>query len=181
MPQHRTVFDEEKRQDTEDVVALIPALRAFARTFCRDPSDADDLVQETLMKAIAKLDTYQHGTRLKSWLFTIMKNTFYNRLVVVKREAPGQFDCVSALPCSRPTQEWAVKSTELREAIERLPAQQREVMILVGILGTSYKDAAEMCNCNIGTIKSRLNRSRMTLMADLGEHSLAAIFEDTRN
>ena len=72
-----------------DIVRLIPALRAFARTFCRNPSDADDLVQETLMKALANLDKFEPGTKLKSWLFTIMRNTFYTRAKVLGREAPG--------------------------------------------------------------------------------------------
>lgn len=177
MTGHTSARDEQKRRDTEEVVSLIPALRAFARTFCKESSDADDLVQETLTKAIAKIDSYQHGTRLKSWLFTIMRNTFYNRIVVAKREAPGAADCVSSKPVASPTQEWSVRSQELKAAIERLPQQQKEVIILVGLLGTSYKDAAEMCACNIGTIKSRLNRSRMTLMADLGEASVDGLFE----
>lgn len=168
--------DIQKRNDTHDVVALIPALRAFARRFCKDSSDADDLVQETLTKAIAKLDSYEHGTRLKSWLFTIMRNTFYNRAIIARREAPGGAECVSSRPWVGPTQEWAVRSRELTEAIDRLPEQQKEVLILVGLMGTSYKDAAELCHCNIGTIKSRLNRSRMSLIEDLGETSSQSVF-----
>lgn len=177
MDQLTPACDAERRSDTDQIVSLIPALRAFARTFCKDPSDAEDLVQETLTKAIAKIDTYEHGTRLKSWLFTIMRNTFYNRIIVARREAPGAEDCVSLLPVSQPTQEWAVRSRELRDAVERLPETQREVVMLVGILGTSYKDASEICHCNIGTIKSRLNRSRTTLMADLRETSVRGLFE----
>jgi RNA polymerase sigma-70 factor, ECF subfamily len=180
MTEQISVRIDQRRCDTEDVVSLIPALRAFARTFCKDPSDADDLVQETLTKAIAKLDSYEHGTRLKSWLFTIMRNTFYNRIIVTRRESPGAADCVSSQPAIGPTQEWAIRSRELKEAIDRLPDQQKEVVILVGLMGTSYKDAAEMCSCNIGTIKSRLNRSRATLMADLGEFSVDSIFEHPR-
>jgi RNA polymerase sigma factor (sigma-70 family) len=167
----------QKRQDTDEVVRLIPALRAFARSFYRDHVDADDLVQETLLKAISSIDNYQHGTRLKSWLFTIMRNTFYNRLVVAKREAPGAKDCVSTQPAMGPSQEWAIRSRELKEAIERLPDPQKEVIVLVALMGTSYKEAADMCNCNIGTIKSRLNRSRLSLMVDLGETSIEGIFE----
>jgi RNA polymerase sigma factor (sigma-70 family) len=175
-----SIREDQRRRDTEDVVALIPALRAFARTFCKDTSDADDLVQETLMKAIAKIDSYEHGTRLKSWLFTIMRNTFYNRVIVARREAPGAADCVSSQPVVGPTQEWAVRSRELTDIIGRLPDQQKEVVILVGLLGTSYKDAAEMCSCNIGTIKSRLNRSRLSLIADLEETSVESVFEHGR-
>jgi RNA polymerase sigma factor (sigma-70 family) len=181
MPEQTSMRGDQKRKDTEEVVNLIPALRAFARTFFREASDADDLVQETLMKAISKIDSYEHGTRLKSWLFTIMRNTFYNKVVVAKREAPGVAECASSKPIVGPTQEWAIRSREIKEAIDRLPDQQQEVVLLVGLMGTSYKDAAEMCNCNIGTIKSRLNRSRMTLMAELGEASFSGIFERGRN
>ncbi len=85
----------------DDVVDLIPALRAFARTFCPDPSDADDLVQETLTKALANMDKYQAGTRMKSWMFTIMRNTFYTRIKTYVREAPGAAACVSERQRSR--------------------------------------------------------------------------------
>ncbi|APH70350.1 sigma-70 family RNA polymerase sigma factor [Aquibium oceanicum] len=161
--------------DPQEVVDLIPALRAFARTFCRDQNDADDLVQETLTKAIAKLDSFQPGTRLKSWLFTIMRNSFYNRVVVTTREAPGSEDCVSAAPACAPSQEWTVRAGEMRRAIERLPEPQKEVVLLVGLMGTSYKDAARICNCDIGTVKSRLSRSRTALLAELGEASTTSL------
>ena len=165
--------------DPQEVVDLIPALRAFARTFCRDQSDADDLVQETLTKAIAKLDSFEPGTRLKSWLFTIMRNSFYNRVVVSTREAPGAEDCVSAAPACAPSQEWTVRAAEMRRAIERLPEPQKEVVLLVGLMGTSYKDAARICNCDIGTVKSRLSRSRTALLAELGETSTTSLLQST--
>src|SRR3954465_705957 len=81
-----------------DIVSLIPALRAFARTFCRDSTNADDLVQETLTKGIAAIDRFEPGTNMKSWLFTIMRNTFYTRIKAYTREAPGLLDCVSGMP-----------------------------------------------------------------------------------
>ena len=158
-------------QVSAEMVALIPALRAFARTFCPDPSDADDLVQETLMKGIANVRQYQPGTRLKSWLFTIMRNTFYTRAKLRKREAPGGADCVSLLPVTEATQEWSLRGTEIEVAINALPAQQREVLILIGVLGISYEESARICDCAIGTIKSRLNRARTTLLDLLGEQS----------
>lgn len=165
----------DRQSDTEAVVELIPALRAFARTFCREQSDADDLVQETLTKAIAKIDQFEHGTRLKSWLFTIMRNTFYNRAVVLNREAPGAADCVASLPVSQPTQEWSVRGRELRKAIDRLPDKQREILVLVTIKGASYLEAAEMCHCDIGTVKSRLFRSRARLLRELGADTVASV------
>lgn len=157
-----------------DVVKLIPALRAFARTFYRDQSDADDLVQETLTKAIAKIHQFQEGTRLKSWLFTIMRNTFYNRAVVLTREAPGAADCVASIPHTEATQEWSVRGRDLMQAIERLPAKQRQMLLLVTVEGASYLEAAEICDCDVGTVKSRLFRSRARLAAELGEPSSRA-------
>nr|WP_210308603.1 sigma-70 family RNA polymerase sigma factor [Prosthecomicrobium pneumaticum] len=154
-------------------------MRAFARSFCRDPSDADDLVQETLTKGIAHIDKFEPGTRMKSWLFTIMRNTFYTRIKISKREAPGLADCVSAMPVSEATQEWSLRGQELKEAIDRLPPHYREVLVLIGVLGVSYEEAAAICGCAIGTVKSRLNRGRAHLLEHLGEDSPRALIEPT--
>lgn len=90
------------------IVNLIPALRAFARTFCRGADDADDLVQETLTKALTNVDKFEPGTRLKSWLFTIMRNTYFTRIKAAAREAPGLLDCASSRPISEPSQDRSV-------------------------------------------------------------------------
>lgn len=164
-PAHQT------RAETGEVVALIPALRAFARTFCREPYDADDLVQETLLKAISKIDQFESGTRLKSWLFTIMRNSFYNRAVVAAREAPGGFDCVSSVPSCASTQEWRMRAIDLGNAINRMPEAQRETLLMVTLMGKSYEEAAELCDCDIGTVKSRVNRSRARLCEELGDEA----------
>lgn len=95
----------QRRKDTGDVVSLVPALRSFARTLCKDDADADDLVHETLARAIATIEGYEHGTRLKWWLFTIMRNAFRNRIVGQGREGAGVADCVSAPPVTSATQE----------------------------------------------------------------------------
>ncbi len=105
----------------DDLVALLPALRAFARTFCRDKTNADDLVQETLAKALSNMDQFEPGTRMKSWLFTIMRNTFYTSIKVYKRELPGLIDCIAASPATEASQEWCVRSREVQDAIARLP------------------------------------------------------------
>lgn len=166
-------------REAETIVDLIPALRAFARSFCRDPSDADDLVQETLTKGIAHIDRFEPGTRMKSWLFTIMRNTFYTRIRISNREAPGLADCVSAMPVAEATQEWSLRGQELKEAIDRLPPHYREVLVLIGVLGVSYEEAAAICGCAIGTVKSRLNRGRAHLLEHLGEDSSRALVEPT--
>lgn len=164
------------QSDTE-IVQLIPALRAFARTFYRDPSDADDLVQETLTKGLANIHQFRPGTSMKSWLFTIMRNTFYTKIKVAKREAPGAADCVSDRPAINATQEWSTRGREIQEAIQRLPEQQREVMMLIGVLGASYEEASAICGCAMGTIKSRLNRARLKLLEELGEGSVVSTFD----
>ncbi|BCM20794.1 ECF RNA polymerase sigma factor EcfG [Mesorhizobium sp. J8] len=163
------------------IVDLIPALRAFARTFCRDKTDADDLVQETLLKGIAHIDQFEPGTRIKSWLFTIMRNTFYTKHKVYTREAPAVNDCASARSITYGDQEWHIRSQEVHAAIGKLPPQQREVLVLIAILGVSYEETAGICGCAIGTIKSRLNRARMSLLEDLGETSSATAVDSCTN
>lgn len=158
-------------QPRDEVVSLIPALRAFARTFYHDPSDADDLVQETLTKALAKIEQFQPGTNMKSWLFTIMRNTFCTRIKVSNREAPAAADCASSRPAADPTQEWSLRGKEIRDAVARLPDEQREVLVLIGVLGVSYEETAEICGCAMGTVKSRLHRARLRLLSELGEAS----------
>lgn len=158
----------ERERDDASIVDLIPALRAFARTFYRNPTDADDLVQDTLLKALKSFGSFEPDTRLKSWMFTIMRNTFYTRAKVYAREAPGVADCVGNRPAVEASQEWSLRSREVRDAIERLPHHHREVLILIGVLGVSYEETAEICGCAMGTVKSRLNRARQRILDDLG-------------
>ncbi|RTL65315.1 MAG: sigma-70 family RNA polymerase sigma factor [Hyphomicrobiales bacterium] len=159
------------------IVDLIPALRAFARTFCRAPDDADDLVQETLLKGLANLDKFEPGTRLKSWLFTIMRNTHYTRVKIAAREAPGLLDCASSRPVSEASQDWSMQSKEVHQAIQQLPPHQREVLMLIGVLGVSYEETADICGCAVGTVKSRLNRARAGVLEMLGENSSQTLVE----
>jgi RNA polymerase sigma-70 factor (ECF subfamily) len=171
IPTEATTQQDGRHADRGEVVTLIPALRAFARTFCSDANDADDLVQETLMKGIANISRFQSGTNMKSWLFTIMRNTFYTRIKMSNREGPGLLDCASSRPATAASQEWSLRSQEMARAIEALPDDQRQVIVLIGVLGTSYDDAASICGCAIGTIKSRLSRARNRLLETLGETS----------
>lgn len=154
-----------------EIVLLIPALRAFARSFYRDPNEADDLVQETLTRALSSIHQFRPGTSMKSWLFTIMRNAFYTRIRIETREAPGAAECASLRPASDPTQEWSARGREIAQAIQRLPEQQRQVLMLIGVLGVSYDEAAGICGCAMGTIKSRLNRARLRLLEEMGEAS----------
>lgn len=150
------------------VVDLIPALRAFARTFVSSNFEIDDLVQETLFRALRGIDGFQPGTNLKSWLFTIMHNTFRTHYKLRRRESPGVVDCAE-LPIPIPApQDWCVQTVELRSALNTLAPDQREVLLLVGAYGLSYKEAADICDCPVGTIKSRLSRARDELVHRMG-------------
>jgi len=162
----------------DEIVAFIPALRAFARTLTRNGFDSDDLVQETIIKGIANAHRFEPGTNLKSWLFTIMRNSFYTTAKRASREQPGSSDCISTAPAVMPGQEWSIRGLELRRALESLPDEQREVLILIGVLGTSYEDAAGICGCAVGTIKSRLNRARHRMLEHLEAEAVSDLLDD---
>lgn len=153
----------------EKVVELIPALRAFACCLCKSLDDADDLVQETLTKAIANLDQFQPGTKLKSWLFTIMRNSFNTNYRKSRREMVGlPLELLNSMSVEA-GQNWSVRAKEVRRALLRLEEAHREVLLIVVLAGESYEDAAKIFNCPIGTIKSRLSRARKNLLIELGE------------
>lgn len=153
----------------EKVVEMIPALRAFARILCHSSDDADDLVQETLTKAIANLDKFEAGTRLKSWLFTIMRNTFNTNYKKSMRERPGMPPELFEQQAVAPGQEWSARTQEVKAALMRLPEAQREILVVIVLAGESYESAAEMLGCAMGTVKSRLFRARRRLLQELGE------------
>jgi RNA polymerase sigma-70 factor (ECF subfamily) len=153
----------------DDVVAYIPALRAFAWTLTRRHQEVDDLVQDTLLKAIAKRQSYTAGTNMRAWLFTIMRNTFLTGAKKATRERTGDAECVSGRPSVPATQDWTVRGNEVWNAVMRLPGHYREALILVLLLGESYESTARICGIAIGTVKSRVNRARCLVMESLGE------------
>ena len=152
-----------------ELVDVIPSLRAYARALTRNAADCDDLVQETLAKALKNHDRYESGTRLKSWLFTIMRNTFYTATKKSARERPGLEDCVAETVLVDPVHDAVITHKRLLAAIERLPRQYREMLILVVMLGETYEDAASICGCAVGTVKSRVNRARRMVMQEMEE------------
>ena len=155
----------------DDVVALIPALRAFAWSLSHNSADADDLVQETLIKAWTARASFELGTNLRAWLFTILRNTYYTAVVRRRREVADEDGKHAATLSSAPTQDWSVAVHALRAALQQLPHEHREALILVGAAGMTYEEAAEICGCALGTIKSRVNRARLRLLKimDAGE------------
>ncbi|MGC4056853.1 MAG: sigma-70 family RNA polymerase sigma factor [Chitinophagaceae bacterium] len=152
-----------------DIVKLIPALRAFARTFCQEPADADDLVQETLLKALANIDQFEPGTRLKSWLFTIMRNSYCTKAKKRSREVLRGDDTLFDSAAVPGEQEWNVRIGEVGRAFQSLPDKYKEIIALIVVLGESYESAAGICGCAVGTVKSRLNRARARLSCEMGE------------
>jgi RNA polymerase sigma-70 factor (ECF subfamily) len=143
---------------------MIPALRAFAWSISRNGSDADDLVQDTLIKAWSHRDKFETGTNLRAWLFTILRNTYYTAVVRRRREVRDEDDQHARSLTTAPTQEWGLAIHALQAALDQLPPEHREALILVGAAGLSYEEAAEICGCALGTIKSRVNRARNRLM-----------------
>lgn len=160
----------------EDIVGFIPSLRAFARSLTGNPGDADDLLQETLMRAIANIHQFTPGTNLKAWLFRIQRNVYYTAYRKRRRESvllPEQAEQI----VSAPQQEWSIKIRSMHEALERLPEDQREALLLVSGAGLSYEEAAELCGCALGTIKSRVSRARTRLLALLNVDDHAEFLE----
>jgi RNA polymerase sigma-70 factor (ECF subfamily) len=148
----------------DEVVALIPALRAFAWSLSHNSADADDLVQDTLIKAWTHRSKFEPGTNLRAWLFTILRNTYYTAVVRRRREVSDEDGKHAATLSAGPTQDWSVAMHSLRDALQRLPPEHREALILVGAAGLTYEEAAEICGCALGTIKSRVNRARARLL-----------------
>jgi len=159
-----------------ELLGLIPFLRAFARSLCGNQESADDLAQETLVKAWQSRDTFIPGTNLKAWLFTILRNQFYSDRRRAWRQAPWDQEAAERIPGGGNEQSWAAELSDTARALRCLSDEQREALILVGAGGFSYEDAARICACAVGTVKSRVARARKALIAILeGEDKLPSI------
>jgi RNA polymerase sigma-70 factor (ECF subfamily) len=151
------------------LVGLIPHLRAFARSLTGDATAADDLAQDAMMKAWDARESYQMGTNMKAWTFMILRNQFYSekrrswRLSQLDQEAAER----TLVAVDNP--EAPVALDELRQGLGMLPPEQREALILVGAGGFAYEEAAEICGCAVGTVKSRVSRARKALQAVLAD------------
>jgi RNA polymerase sigma-70 factor, ECF subfamily len=149
---------------TDDMVALVPQLHTFARSLCRDGVRADDLVQEALMRAINNIQRFKPGTNLKAWLFTIVRNEHYSQLRRGKFEAQGMDIELLPEPSVPPDHDGKLELRDLNRALVSLSPGQRTALILVSVSGFSYEEAAEICGCAVGTIKSRVARAREMLL-----------------
>lgn len=156
-------------QDPRDELpAQLPALRAFAISLTRNPAAADDLVQDTIVKAWSNIEKFQPGTNLRAWLFTILRNTFFSDRRKRRREVPDPEGVHAARLFVKPDHDGRLAFADFSRAFDLLSAEHREVLILVGGLGHSYEEAAEMMGVAEGTVKSRANRARKKLCQILG-------------
>lgn len=147
----------------EALVSAIPNLRAFAVALCRDANRADDLVQETLVKAWNNRDLFKEGTNLRAWLFTILRNTYFSEHRRLRYQVNYRDSVDTTNSWQHPEQEGHLDLQDFLEALGELPPDQREALLLVGAEGFSYEEAAEISGCAVGTIKSRVNRARKRL------------------
>jgi len=162
--------DEDAPKPDEDagfrsqLIEIIPALRAFARGLCGNRDLADDLVQDAMMRAWAARDSYAPGTRFRAWMFMILRNHYYTTLRKSARLVSWDPEVAERILVAGPTQQDGLNVQDVQAALLKLPAEQREVLLLIGANGVSYEEAAEIMGCAIGTIKSRLARGRAALL-----------------
>lgn len=150
------------------LVAAIPNLRAFAVSLCGDPHLANDLVQETLMKAWANQNSFELGTNLKAWLFRILRNTYFSDYRKSRRQVQDEDGVAAEQLTSLPQQEGYADLQDFKRMLKHLSADQREALLLIGAEGVSYEEAAAITGCAVGTVKSRVNRARIRLVELMG-------------
>ena len=154
---------EEKRAFKRELTEVVPHLRAFARGLCGRPDMADDLVQEALLKAWAAQDRFEPGTSMRAWTFVILRNAYLTDMR--RNRFRGEYDegVAERILTAPAGQEEPIHLSDLHRALLTLPPERREALLLVGAGGFSYEEAAEICGCAVGTIKSRVGRARSAL------------------
>jgi len=152
----------------EGLVAALPQLRGFAHSLTMNANRADDLVQETVLKAWKNQHCFQPDTSLNAWLFTILRNQFYTECRKAKREVEDTDGAAAARLTSLPDQEDRIEVQQVWEKLAKLPPAQREALLLIGMHGMTYEAAAEVLGCETGTVKSRVSRARSLLSEMLG-------------
>ena len=158
-----------ENQFKKELVTLIPHLRAFARTLAGDAASADDLAQDAMMKAWDARASFQMGTNMKAWTFMILRNQFYSEKRRSWRQSQLDQEAAERTLVAVDDPEAPVALDELRQGLAMLPPEQREALILVGAGGFAYEEAAEICGCAVGTVKSRVSRARRALQGILEE------------
>ena len=146
-----------------EMLAQLPALRAFAVSRCGRADLADDLVQDAILNAWKARASFNAGTNMRAWLFRILRNCFYSLLRKSSREVQDEDEKLAGQLSVAPSQHASIAMNEFRHALDALPSDQREAIVLVGASGFSYEEAAEICGCATGTVKSRVHRARARL------------------
>ena len=165
----------------QQIEAEIPALRRYARALVRDAMGADDLVQDCLTRALAKLHLWSEGTDLRAWLFTILHNQYVNHVRRSIRTGPTvEFGETDSTCCQLANQEASLELRDLDRALGRLPEEQRAVILLVGLEGMSYVDAAAVLGIPAGTVRSRLSRGREALRDLMGLEPRQSVRQETK-
>ena len=154
----------DKVDPRDEIVEHVPALRAFARSLTQNPTRADDLVQDTVVRAWTKFDKFKEGTNLRAWLFTVQRNIFFSERRRAKWETQDTDGIHAGRLVQAPTQDGHMEFADFMDAFATLPDDQREALILVGASGFTYDEAAEIAGAATGTMKSRVNRGRQKLM-----------------
>ena len=175
-PSPETLAADQKFRD--DLVALIPSLRSFARGLCGWRDMADDLAQDAMMRGWAARASYTPGTNFRAWMFMILRNQFYTTIRKNKRMTSWDPEVAERVLVEAPSQQSAIHVADVAKALQKLPAEQREVLLLVGANGVSYEEASEIIGCAIGTIKSRLARGRKALSGLIDGAPGDALFEE---
>jgi RNA polymerase sigma-70 factor, ECF subfamily len=152
----------------DGIMGSLSPLRAFAISLTHDMNRAEDLVQETVLKAISKQEKFEAGTNLQAWLFTILRNLYFSAHRRTRREVEDADGAYAAAMISIPDQEDRLEIQEFYAALAKLPWEQREALLLVGAEGISYEETAEALGVKVGTIKSRVNRARTRLAELMG-------------
>jgi RNA polymerase sigma-70 factor (ECF subfamily) len=158
-----------------ELTRVVPHLRAFARGLCGRPDYADDLVQETLLKAWAARASFQPGTSIRSWTFVILRNVYLSEARRNRFRGDYDPDMAEKLLSQPASQEDGIHMGDLRNAMMRLSSERREALLLVGAGGFSYEEAANIAKCAVGTMKSRVARARRSLEDMLGGQSPTAV------
>jgi RNA polymerase sigma-70 factor, ECF subfamily len=161
----------------DQLVALLPSLRAFSRGLCGNRDMADDLAQDTMMRAWAARESYTQGSNFRAWMFMIMRNQFYTTIRKNARTTSLDPEVAERVLVVAPAQQNGINVEDVAKALQKLPAEQREVLLLIGANGLSYEEAAEVIGCAMGTVKSRLARGRAALAALIDGPPADALFD----
>ena len=156
------------------LVREMPVVRRWSYVLCRNPSLAEDMMQETLVKAWANRGSFARGTNMRAWLYRILRNTYFNHLRQRRREVPDPDGTLTAALRVPAAQTGRIELREVTEAMQDLSPAQREAMILIGAQGLSYKQVAHLQRVNIGTVKSRLARARQAVARTMGYESASS-------